>query len=117
MLDYSCIRNFSVGVIYNRVALMVFLVKYLCFKAYRTVLKRTVFKSEELIDLTCVYSLVGNVGIFLDKLKIIGACLYIRACEHFFDYLCISAHRDTLIAVVEVVVVIYKSERKTLDYE
>ena len=30
MLDYSCIRNFSVGVIYNRVALMVFLVKYLC---------------------------------------------------------------------------------------
>ena len=117
MLDNSRVRHFPVGVVYYRIALIVIGVEYLVFKPYRAVTECAVSVTEKFVYLSCENGLFGYVGIFLDKFEIVGICLNVRACEHLFDYLSISAYRYALIAVIEIVVVIGESERQTLYYK
>ena len=113
----SCIRNISVCIVYHSISLIILLVENLCLKSYRTVLERAILESKELIDHTCVHSLVCNIRILLDELKVICISLYISAFQHLLDDLCVSTHRDSLETIIEIVVVVYESQRQSLDYK
>lgn len=75
MLDNSCVRHFSVGIVYYCITLIVIGVKYLIFKPYRAVTECAVSVTEKFVYLSCENGLFGYVGVFLDKFEIVGICL------------------------------------------
>ena len=115
MLDNSCIRSLSVRVIDNCNALMILLVKYLCFKLKASVLKLAKFISVVLINSTRIhYQVCKSVIIFLIS-KIIFAKLHVTISIQPVRKLIVTAYRNTLVSVIKVVVIICVSYRKPLN--
>lgn len=117
VFDNARVRRFSVRIIHNRNALIVWRIENLRIETHRAIFEFAEFESEKLVYHTRVYRLVCNVRIILYKVEIIRVCHHVRACEHLFDYWRISADRYALIAVVEIVVVKGESARQTLYYK
>ena len=117
MLDNSCVWNFSVCVVYHSVTLIVICIKNFCFKANRTIFENTIAIVIELVDRSCKERFLDTCCIIaiLNPFKIVCVSKNINAIKHFFDNLCVTTNRNTLIAVIEVVVIECKAEWKTLN--
>ena len=117
VLDNSCIWCLSVRIVHNSNTLIVLLVKNLCLKSYCSVLKLAEAVAEVLIYRACINNGLSKLVVVRLVLKIINACLNVTALKELVNDNIIASDRDTLVQIVKVVVVIYKSYRKSLDYE
>ena len=115
MFDHTCIRHFTIGIIDNRIPLIIVTVKCLRLKSHRTILKRSESVTKIFIDHPRKYDLVCNIRILSTKFKKVCSRKNIRFFKHFFHDRSIAADRDSLISVVEIIVVIHKTKRKPLN--
>ncbi len=115
VLDNPGIGNLPVRIIDHGVALIVFHVQLLRLKAHGAVLQRSQLISVKLIDHACKQRLFGDFRILLDKIKIVCLQLHRDALQHLLHDLRITAHGNSLVAVVKVIVVIHKAEGKPLN--
>ena len=115
VLDHTCVRDFPVRIVYNRIALVVLAVQNLCLKTHGTVLQRAQLVVEILVDHTCEDNLLRNVRILFPEFKEIHACPHICIGKHLLHNRCISPDRDSLISVIKIIVVINEPARQSLD--
>ena len=115
VLDDARVGNLTLGVVDHGHALVVLLVERLGLKAQAAVLERAQLKVVERVDGAAVDRLGGDIGIGGDQLLVLHAAADLDALEHVGDHLGVAAHGDTLIAVVEVVVVVGEAAGEALD--
>ena len=115
MFDHTCIRHFTIGIIDNRIPLIIVTVKCLRLKSHRTILKRSESVTKIFIDHPRKYDLVCNIRILSTKFKKVCSRKNIRFFKHFFHDRSIAADRDSLISVIEIVIIVNKSEWQTFD--
>src|SRR5699024_4378077 len=85
------------------------------FKPDRTVLKSSELITEVFIDHACKNYLLRNIRILFSEFKKINACAHFCTREHFLYDRRISTDRDSLISVIEIVVVINKAAWESLN--
>ena len=122
VLDDTGVRNLPVRIIDHRISLVVVAAfDDLLFKMHRAVLQLPKAVMEILINHTGIEYLVKAVRlltlcfVFLFKILIRNTEAYRRAFQHLFHNGGIAALGNALIRVVEIIVVIHKAERKSLD--
>ena len=115
VLDDAGEGDLALGVVDHGHALVVLLVERLGLKAQAAVLERAQLKVVERVDGTAVDRLGGDVGLGGDQLLVLHAAAHLDTLEHVGDHLGVAAHRDALVAVVEVVVVVSKTAGEALD--
>ena len=115
VLDDAGVGDLALGVVDHGHALVVLLVERLGLKAQATVLQRAQLKVVERVDGAAVDRLGGDIGLGGDQLLVLHAATHLDALEHVGDHLGVAAHGDTLVAIVEVVVVVGKAAGEALD--
>lgn len=83
MLDDARIGCLSVRIVHDGYSLIVGCVKHMRVESDRAVLELSKLKTKELVNHPRIHGFARDIGVLLDKLKIIGVCLYVRALEHF----------------------------------
>ena len=61
VFDDACIRNFTVGVIYHGISLIIVTFQTFFLKTYGTIFQRSVAESEIFIQHTGKYRLMGKI--------------------------------------------------------
>ena len=115
MLDNSCIRNFTLCVIDNSISLIVLTIKNFCLKSDRTILQCSQLISKIFIDHSCKNNLLCNLRILFSEFKEINPCANFCPFQHLLNDCCITANRNSLISVIEIVIIVNKSEWQTFD--
>ena len=119
MLYDPCIGYIGGCVIDRCISLEVVTVRQIFFfKTERSVFECSEFVIEVLVNRACVDHLIEGIFLILAyKILICCAELYINAAQHILHKLRITADRDSLISVVEIIVVKGKPYGKPLDDE
>ncbi len=117
VLDDARIGYFALGIVDDGVSLPVRGVLYLRLEGYRTVLQLAETIIEIFVDRTREHHPVRKSGQFLAVLKVIAAGEHLATLQQAAYQCVISADRDALIFVVEIVVVKRVAHGQTLDDE
>ena len=110
MFDNACERGFAVGVIDHRSALIVGLRELLLLEAERAVLQLAVSVVVETVKFTRIEHLFGHSIELLAVVEVVGVEAHLNTLQKSVDQRIIATYRDTLIGVVEVVVVALEAE-------
>ena len=132
MLNAAGVGHLCLGIVYDRISLIILHGKLLCLKSHRAVLQGPEAVVIILIYLTCKkkpvkrdWRIIGKCGIKA-SLSITHALLHaeivltradVDTLKHLLHNLCIAAYGDTLISVVEIIVVIGKAQRQSFYNE
>ena len=117
VLDDARIRHFALGVVDDRDTLMVLLLEALRLEMQAAVLELAEPVAEILVNRARVDDLLRKALVRLALLQIVDARTDLDAIEQGIDQLVITANRDALIAVVEIVVVERIAYRQPPDDE
>ena len=117
MLDDSRPRSLAARVIHDRIPLVIRYVQLLRLKPDGPVLQMPEAVIKILIDRPRIDDLPELSRILFCKCPIIDSCHYWHTGQELFDHLRISADRDALVAVIEVVVIVGKPKRQPPDDE
>ena len=115
MLNDPGIWNFLFRIIHYRIALVIVAVQYLCLEPDRAVLQSTQPIAVIFINHPCKDRLIRNVRVLLPKCKIICIRPNFRTFQHPLCDRCISADGDSLVSVVEIIIIIREPDRQTAD--
>ena len=115
MFDNACPGRFAVRIIHRRISLEIRHIQHLRLKANRPVLQRPQAVSEISVDRTGVDHLIRQRIQCLLLFQIIHAEAHLRALQHICDHLRVTAHRNSLIACVKIIVIKRQPHRKTLN--
>ena len=116
MLDNPRIRHIAVGVVNDRITLIIRNIKHLCLETHRSV-----FESSKAIVKEAIYRprIDQLIGVFaphsIPRLKKIAIGLDITSPQQPLDKFVVSAARYSLISIIEIVVVVGEPQRKTTD--
>ena len=114
MLYYSGELNISFSVIYHCITLIVVGIKSFILKVYSSILQYSKFIIKELINHSGIYSFISYIRIFLYEISVLGICSYFYTLKKLFNYSGISSNRNTLVSVIEIIIVKCKSQRQSL---
>ncbi len=119
MLVFDDAREGDVGggVIYHGIALMVRFLEGFGLKTHSAVVEVSVAVSEILIYAACEDDFVGHRLPMASVGKKISVCEHVAAIEQCFYQRVIAAYGDTLICIVEIVVVKNQSDGQSADDE
>ena len=115
MLNDPGIRHFPLCVVDYRISLIIIAVQDFGFKPYGTVFQSAELIIKKLIDHTCKQNFICDFRILFNEFEIVGFCPNIHTVQHFFNNLRITAHRDSLETVIEIIIVIGEPQRQTFD--
>ena len=113
----SGVRYLPIRIVDNCISLIVLAIQLLCLKTNRPVLKHAKLKSVELINHSGKYCLWCNIGMLLNKCKIVGIQKHINTIEHLLHDCRVTSDWNSLIAIIKIVVIIDETKRQSLDDE
>ena len=105
VLDDTCERGFSVGIVYDGISLVVFHIEGFELKVKPTVFELSVAVVEVLVNHSCEYDLVGHAHPLVPVVEKVGVESDLNAFKHLFNDCGVSSDRYSLVEVIEVVVV------------
>ena len=111
MLDGSGVGGGIIAIINDSVALMVLVLVDIVFKVKGSIFQLAVAVVKEFVNAACVHNLAGQIVKKIAILKIIGIESHLDACQHALEHGGVTADRDTLVAIVEVVVIEGEAQR------
>ena len=114
MLYNSGELHISFSVVYHCISLIIVGIKSFILKVYSSILQHSKLIIKELINHSGIYSFISYIRIFLYEISVLGICSYFYTLKKLFNYSGISSNRNTLVSVIEIIIVKCKSKRQSL---
>ena len=115
MLNNTGIGHLIIGIVHNRISLIVPHIKHFCLKTQGTVLQLTIAVIIKFIDHTGKKDLICLCSELFSICKEIRLQANLDTLQKLLDNTGIAALRNTLIGILKIVIIIGVTKRKSLD--